>query len=112
MSDKLSDKFHIILCTCPDKTSALNIAKLLLKNQQCACVNILPGVESVYQWKGKIKSSQEHLLIIKSISAAYPKIEQRILENHPYELPEIIAVSIETGLPSYLRWISDNVRLN
>ncbi|NOX43292.1 MAG: divalent-cation tolerance protein CutA [Gammaproteobacteria bacterium] len=108
----MSDNFHIVLCTCPDKTSASNIARILVENQQCACVNIIPGVESVYQWKGQIESSQEHLLIIKSIKTAYPRIEQHILANHPYELPEIIAVSIEIGLPSYLSWINDNVRKN
>ncbi len=105
----MSDNFHIVLSTCPDKASASRIARLLVKNQLCACVNIIPGVESVYQWKDQIKSSQEYLLIIKSIKTAYSQIEQHIMANHPYELPEIIAVSVDTGLPDYLSWIKNNV---
>ncbi len=106
----MSDNFHIILSTCPDKASASKIAQLLVENQLCACVNIIPGVESVYQWKGQIESSQEYLLIIKSIKTAYSQIEQYIKANHPYELPEIIAVSVDTGLPDYFSWIENSVR--
>jgi len=112
MTDKFHDKFHIVLCTCPDQATARKIATILLEKQQCACVNILPGVESIYKWQGKIESSEEYLIIIKSIKEAYPAIEQLILTNHPYELPEIIAVSIETGLPNYLSWIKNNVEPN
>jgi len=106
----MSDIFHIVLSCCPDNKSATRIAHLLVEKQLCACVNIVPGVQSVYQWKGKIESSQEHLLIIKSIKTAYSQIEQHIVKNHPYELPEIIAVSIDTGLPDYLSWIDLNVK--
>lgn len=106
----MSDNFYIVLCTCPDNTSASRIAESLVKHNLASCVNIIPGIESVYRWKEKIEKSQEQLLIIKSVKEAYPYIEQNILKNHPYELPEVIAVPIETGLPDYLAWINDNVR--
>lgn len=106
----MSDNFHIVLCTCPDSQSATEIAEFLVANNLCACVNIIDGIKSIYQWKGKIESSQEHLLIIKSVKDVYPDIERAIVELHPYELPEVIAVSIDTGLPDYLSWINDNVR--
>ncbi len=72
-----------------------------------ACVNILPGIRSVYRWQGKLESAQEILLLIKSHSQAYPALEQLIQRLHPYELPEIIAVPVENGLPAYLDWISE-----
>ncbi len=108
----MSDKYHIVLCTCPNSQSATEIAQLLVSNNLCACVSIIDGVKSIYQWQGKIETSEEQLLIIKSVKNAYPEIERTILENHPYELPEVIAVSIESGLPEYLSWISDIVRKN
>jgi len=96
---------QIILCTCPDQGSAEKIAHLLVANNLAACVNILPGIRSVYSWQGQIESAQEHLLLIKSNKDRYAAIESAITANHPYELPEIIAVGIDNGLPEYLHWI-------
>ena len=104
----MTDKFQVILNTCPDKASAEKIATSLVENKLCACVNIVPGIESVYYWKGKIEKDQELLLVIKSTENAYPLIEKHILDIHPNELPEIIAVSIDNGLPEYLSWINKN----
>ena len=97
--------YQIILCTCPDQDTAENIARLLVSDRLAACVNILPGVTSIYRWHDKIESAQEHLLLIKAHKTAYQAIETRIKMHHPYELPEIIAVPIENGLPKYLHWI-------
>ena len=105
----MPDKFQVVLNTCPDRDTAETLATSLLENKLCACVNIIPGIESVYQWNGKIEKNQEQLLIIKSTKDAYLRIEKHILDKHPYELPEVIAVSIENGLPDYLTWISNNV---
>lgn len=99
----------LVYCTCPDETSARRLANTLVDDGLAACVNILPGVESVYRWAGARESAQEHLLIIKTRSAAYPHLENTLTRLHPYELPEIIAVPITQGSKSYLAWIDDNV---
>lgn len=96
---------QIILCTCPDKDTAEKIAHLLVTGQLAACVNILPGILSVYTWQGQVESAQEHLLLVKSHKDHYQSLEKAIRDNHPYEIPEIIAVPIEAGLPEYLNWI-------
>lgn len=105
----MPDNFNVVLNTCPDKDTANKIAASLVEKRLCACVNIIPGIESVYRWKGKVETDKEHLLIIKSTKEAYPYIEKHIQDNHPYELPEIIAVSLENGLPGYLSWIDENI---
>ncbi len=97
--------YQIILCTCPDKDSAETLAHLLVNQQLSACVNILPGISSIYWWQGQSTSAQEFLLLIKAHKDHYQAIESYIKAHHPYELPEIIAVSIDNGLPEYLHWI-------
>ncbi|NOT13060.1 MAG: divalent-cation tolerance protein CutA [Methylococcaceae bacterium] len=97
---------EIILCTCPDNATAEKIAYQLLENNLAACINIVPGITSIYKWQGKIESAQEHLLLIKSNEADYPKLETQIKALHPYELPEIITISIANGLSEYLNWIN------
>ena len=96
---------QIILCTFPDKESAESIARLLVNDKIAACINILPDITSIYMWEEQIKSTQEYLLLIKANKSFYHRIETLLIEYHPYELPEIIAVSIENGLPEYLSWI-------
>ena len=97
--------YQIILCTCPDKDTAETIARLLVNDKLAACINILPGITSIYLWQEQIESAQEHLLLIKANKACYQAIETAIKNNHPYELPEIITVPIVNGLPEYLHWI-------
>lgn len=97
--------YQITFCTCPNNKTAVAIAEQLIKHQLAACVNIIPGITSVYEWQEKIESTQEHLLIIKSRTEKFCAIEAKIKQLHPYELPEIIAVPIERGLPEYLQWI-------
>lgn len=96
---------QLILCTCPDRDTADKIARQLVTGQLAACVNILPGILSVYTWQGQVESAQEHLLLIKSSKDRYQALEAAIRDNHPYDVPEIIAVPIEAGLPEYLHWI-------
>ncbi len=97
--------YQIILCTCPNNETAETIARQLVESQLAACVNILPAVTSIYQWQGEIETAQEHMLVIKSRGDKYPELESSILSLHPYELPEIVAVSIDHALPDYLKWI-------
>ncbi len=98
-------QYQITLCTCPDKDTAEKIAQLLVNDKLAACVNILPGITSVYRWHEQVESAQEHLLLIKANKSRYQAIETAIKKHHPYELPEIIAVPIKNGLPEYLHWI-------
>jgi len=84
---------------------ASSIADSLVSQKLAACVNVIKGVESVYQWQGKIERDNEILLIIKTRQSLFSQVEQVIKELHDYELPEIIAVSIETGEKNYLNWI-------
>lgn len=98
---------QLILTTCPDSESAERIARALVGEGLCACVNILPPMRSIYRWKGAVETAGEQLLLIKARTDAQVAIEARIHDLHPYELPEIIAVPIVAGLPAYLAWLTN-----
>jgi periplasmic divalent cation tolerance protein len=99
--------YQLVLTTCPDAETNERIAHTLVAERLAACVNILPVAKSVYLWKGKVESAAEQLLIIKSMARAYRTIQKRLLELHPYELPEVITVPVTGGLADYLAWIRD-----
>ncbi len=98
-------KHLLVLNTCPDSMTARKLAEDLVAGKLAACVQVLPGLRSYFHWAGKVDSSEEHLLLIKTSAAKYPELEKRIQELHPYELPEIIGVPVSMGLPEYLSWI-------
>lgn len=98
----------VVLTTYPDADSARATAQHLVKAHLAACVNILPQMTSVYEWKGQAESDPEHLLVIKTRQARYADLEAAIMERHPYELPEIIATPIVNGLEGYLSWIDES----
>lgn len=100
---------QLLLCTCPDDASAESIAGTLVSRRLAACVNIVTGLRSVYVWDGEVQNDAERLLLIKSRADRYGELEKTILDLHPYELPEIIAVPIQTGLAPYLTWIDDTL---
>ena len=102
----------IVLCTVPDDAVAKQIASALVTEQLAACINIVPGITSVYRWKGAIETDMELLLIMKTTATSYPQLQKRISALHPYELPEIIAVSLDRGLPDYLAWITTSLERN
>ncbi|MDH5217622.1 MAG: divalent-cation tolerance protein CutA [Gammaproteobacteria bacterium] len=104
-------KYDIVLNTCPDEVVAESLASALVEKKLAACVNILPGITSVYSWQGKIEKDKEVLLVIKTRRECYESVETLIREQHPYELPEIVSVSIDTALPEYLSWINENVAI-
>jgi periplasmic divalent cation tolerance protein len=97
---------QIIFCTVPDSETGRRIAERLVEYRHAACVNLLSGIESVYRWQGALQRDNEAVLMIKTRAADYPGVEATILELHPYELPEIIAVPLSGGLPAYLEWVS------
>lgn len=100
---------QIVLCTVPDDTVAKQIAATLVDERLAACVNIVPGITSVYRWQGAVETAPELLLIIKTGAAVYQRLQDRIRALHPYELPEIIAVSPAGGLPDYFAWITNSL---
>ena len=102
--------YIVVLCMIDTYEAAKSIARTLVESKLAACVNIVPQITSIYSWKGEIVEDNEFLLIIKSKSEAYDKLESEIKELHSYEVPEIIAFDINKGLPEYLRWIEENVK--
>jgi len=96
----------VVLCTFPDLNQARQIGAALVERQVAACVNLLPGVESIYRWEGKVERAGEVLGVIKT--TRYADLEAAIRELHPYEVPEIIALPIVTGLSDYLSWIKES----
>jgi periplasmic divalent cation tolerance protein len=99
-------KYCLVLSTAPEGEAAESLARFLVERHLATCVNILPGLKSLYPWKGAIESGTEALLLIKTERAAYQRLETELRERHPYQLPEIIAIDIDQGLPDYLNWIS------
>jgi periplasmic divalent cation tolerance protein len=98
----------LVFTTLPDQDSAASIASALVERRLAACVNILPAGTSVYEWQGEIHQDPEHVLIIKSSEARFARLQDTLLELHPYELPEIVAVPISHGLPDYIHWIKES----
>lgn len=99
--------YRLAITTCPDQTTAEELAAHLVENRLAACVNIIPGMRSFYEWKGEVCRDAEFILLIKTRAAIYPRLEKTIVDRHPYELPEVIALPIETGLAGYLGWIDE-----
>lgn len=97
--------YRLVLTTCPDMETAQAIATALVQGGLAACISILPKTRSVYEWKGKVEIDEEHLLLIKTREDKHNELERAILDMHPYELPEIIAVPVVDGLGAYLSWI-------
>ena len=104
----MTDK-RIVLTTSGSEDEARRIANHLVENQLAACVNLIPRVESIYRWQGKVESNREWLLLIKTTAGKFPAVRHAIRELHSYDLPECIAVAIEDGTPDYLQWLEQSV---
>ena len=103
-----NESIVLLFCTCPDADVAQRIAHALVGERLAACVNIVPGLRSVYRWKGKIQDDAECQLLIKTRESHIGAVTESIHRLHPYELPEVIAVPVVAGLAPYLDWIRDN----
>ena len=95
----------LVLTILPDRAAAERLADALIDKRVAACVNILAPCRSVYRWKGAVQHDEEHPVLIKTTTERYAALEAAICAEHPYELPEIIAVPIERGMPAYLAWV-------
>jgi periplasmic divalent cation tolerance protein len=96
----------LVLTNAPDVATAERIARHLVEERLAACVNRLGPCRSVYRWQGAVEEAEEIPLLIKTTAARYPAVEAAIRALHPYELPEVVAVRIERGLPAYLAWVA------
>jgi periplasmic divalent cation tolerance protein len=99
----------VVLCTCSSMEEGRRIARLLVEGRVAACVNIVPGVESIYRWQDAVETAQETLLAIKTTAAVFPALRERILEIHSYDVPEVLAISIVDGSAKYLGWLGEQV---
>ena len=95
----------LVLCTFPDAEQARQIGTVLVEKQLAACVNLLPGVTSIYRWEGKIEETGEILAIFKTTQAAWAALEKKLTELHPYEVPEIIALEPAAVAAAYAAWV-------
>jgi periplasmic divalent cation tolerance protein len=96
----------LVLTNLPDRASAEKLADALIEQRVAACVNILAACRSAYRWRGSVQIDEEHPVLIKTTRERYPALEAAIRAQHPNELPEIVAVPIERGLPAYLEWLA------
>ena len=97
----------LVLTNLPERAAAEALAAQLVERRLAACVNILAPCRSVYRWHGEVQHEEEYPMLIKTTSERYAALEQAIRAGHPYELPEVVAVPLEHGLPEYLRWIAE-----
>ena len=102
----VQSEYSVVLVTCPDKDVARVLVRLLIERKLVACGQML-DIESVYTWEGKICEEAEVLLILKSKTELFVQLQAAIVENHPYEVPQIVQLSITDGLPAYLGWIDE-----
>ena len=101
----------LVITNLPDAESAAVLAHQLIEARAAACVNQLAPCTSTYRWQGNLETASEVPLLIKTTRAAYPRLEKLIHEAHPYELPEIVAVPVEIGLPAYLGWVNQETEI-
>lgn len=105
----MSEPIRIALVTAPSGDEALRIARALVDDERAACVNVIPGIRSVYLWEGRREESAEDLLVIKAPAAALDRLRSRVVELHPYDVPEFVVLAVDDGLPAYLDWVAASV---
>jgi periplasmic divalent cation tolerance protein len=106
---KSAKSIFLVMVTAPSLKVGRKLAHLAVKSRLAACVNLLPKLESHYWWQGKVESSSEVLLLIKTTKAKLPTLEKLILAEHPYDTPEFIAIPLNSSNERYLAWIADSL---
>jgi periplasmic divalent cation tolerance protein len=102
--------FQIVLSTCADREEAERIAQRLLELHLAACINILPGVQSIYRWQGSVESAAEVLMLIKTSAALSGEVQSTIAGLHSYEVPEFLVLPVSGGSEPYLAWLESSLR--
>jgi len=105
----MAEEALVVFATFPDVDTARRIVRTLVEERLIACGNLVPGVESIYTWKGAVETSTEIFAVLKTEISRYAAVEARLRELHPYEVPECIALRVADGLPDYLRWITESI---
>jgi periplasmic divalent cation tolerance protein len=106
----MADEIFLAFSTFPDIETARRIAGQLVTENFAACANIVPAVESIYRWQGKIEQGNETLVLFKTTSARSAAFQEKLKSLHPYDVPEIIFLPLTSGLPEYLRWVVENTQ--
>jgi len=104
----MAEEVITVFTTWPDLETARTAVRALVAEKLAACGNILPGVESIYRWEGKVETGAEVLVIFKTVIGSYQMLEARLRALHPYQVPEVLALRVTDGLPAYLRWVEQN----
>jgi len=103
-------EFFVLLSTCPDVATAERLGRALVEASLAACVNVLPGVRSIYRWNDAVQSDEEALMIVKTTAACLAAARERLVELHPYEVPEVVALAVADGHHAYLAWVASATR--
>jgi periplasmic divalent cation tolerance protein len=106
MESKTTD-FIVVYVTCPEDRAG-SLGGALVERRLAACVNIVPTVRSLYTWKGEVCDDAESLLVIKTRATLFERLRETVVELHPYDVPEVIALPITAGHPAYLRWVEES----
>jgi len=99
----------LVFCTFPDADTAAAVTKTLVGEKLVACGTLLPGARSIYEWEGKMEDASEVLVLFKTASPAYAKLEKRLLKLHPYDMPEIVALEAGAASKGYAAWVASAV---
>lgn len=99
----------VAFCTAPDEHEGARLARLLVEGRAAACVNVLPGLRSVYRWEGEIREDGEALMVAKTDRRRLPLLIDLVNSHHPYDCPEVVALPVTGGLPAYLKWVVDSL---
>jgi periplasmic divalent cation tolerance protein len=100
----------LVFTTLPSADKAAELAKVLIEERLAACANLLPAIRSIYRWQGKLQDENEVLVLLKTRAEHLERLKLRILELHPYEVPEILAVPVEAGYQPYLEWLAGETK--
>ena len=98
----------VVLITAGSEEEAVSIGRALVEERLAACANIVPRIRSIYRWEGKVQDDPEALMIVKTRADLFEPLKQRVLELHPYSVPEVISLKIEQGHEEYLAWLEDS----
>lgn len=99
----------VVLVTAPSEAVAVALGRTLVDERLAACVNVLPGLTSIYMWQGRREETPETLLLIKTRPAGYAALERRILDMHPYSVPEVLGLAVSEGAPGYAQWVRESI---
>lgn len=100
----------LVLTTLPTAEAAAELAKAVVGEKLAACANLLPAVRSIYRWQGRVQDESEVLVLFKTRQEHFERLKARLLELHPYEIPEVLAVPVEQGYQAYLDWLGQETR--